>query len=342
MPNFFSLHISIEDDCRGGDHVKTYIVQRGDSLWLISRKYGISLDSLIAANTQITNPDLINVGDNINIPIDNSGETVNLTSPMSDPQLISFTPTTQFTATHTVVAGDTMWFIANKYGVSLDALIAANPQITNPDVINIGMIINIPSGGVNPPINQSCPTTYTVQAGDTMWQIARKSGVTLEALINANPNIPNPNAIQIGQQICIPNANMPYVYTPNVYKPTKKSKGHKPTMPPVPPIPTTMPTLPIPPLPPMPTMGPCPTMPPITIMPLPPIPHLPTFPPMPTVCPVLPAPPMHPMPTFPIMPTQVPLPMPYPQIQYPIPCKITVHHMHHICGCCSPYKPRMY
>lgn len=45
-----------------------YVVQRGDTLWDISRRNGVYLDSLIRANPQIANPDLILVGQHINVP----------------------------------------------------------------------------------------------------------------------------------------------------------------------------------------------------------------------------------------------------------------------------------
>lgn len=46
-----------------------------------------------------------------------------------------------------VVRGDTLWDIARAHGVSLDALIEANPQIANPDLIFPGDRITIPTGG---------------------------------------------------------------------------------------------------------------------------------------------------------------------------------------------------
>jgi len=64
------------------------------------------------------------------------------------------TPTAQPTpvaiaARHTVTTGDTLWGIAVQYGLSLDALVAANPGI-NPDRIRPGDSINIPVGGRPP------------------------------------------------------------------------------------------------------------------------------------------------------------------------------------------------
>lgn len=47
--------------------------------------------------------------------------------------------------THTVVRGDSMWKIAVKYQVGLSEIKAANPQISNPDLIYPGQILNIPT-----------------------------------------------------------------------------------------------------------------------------------------------------------------------------------------------------
>ena len=45
---------------------------------------------------------------------------------------------------------------------------------------------------------------YTVKKGDTLWGIAKRYGVTLSALISANPQIKNPNLIYPGNQVNIP------------------------------------------------------------------------------------------------------------------------------------------
>ncbi len=47
-------------------------------------------------------------------------------------------------------------------------------------------------------------TIYTVSQGDTLWAVAARYGVTLEALLAANPAIANPNRIQVGQKVVIP------------------------------------------------------------------------------------------------------------------------------------------
>jgi spore coat assembly protein SafA len=96
--------------------------------------------------------------------------------------------------THVVQPGDTLSGIAEQFGVSLGALEAANPQITNPDLIFPGQVIRIPANVV----------TYVVQPGDTLSGIAERFGVSLGALEAANPQITNPDLINPGQVIKIP------------------------------------------------------------------------------------------------------------------------------------------
>jgi tyrosinase len=98
-------------------------------------------------------------------------------------------------AKYIVQQGDTLTAIATRFGVSLAALIAANPQITNPNLIFPGQIITIPGQSPAP------GPAYVVQQGDTLTAIAKRFGVSLAALIAANPQITNPNLIFPGQII---------------------------------------------------------------------------------------------------------------------------------------------
>ena len=165
---------------------------------------------------------------------------------------------------HTVQKGDTLWKISKLNGISLEALIAANPQIPNPDHIDVGMQVNIPDGNTaNPapashgmgveqhlapetapdvalgadaaplpqPVQQPVPETmtpppalpepaypsvpkweglwkYVVKHGDSMFKIAKQVGVTLEHLKAANPQVANPDKIYPGQVLNIPSSGM--------------------------------------------------------------------------------------------------------------------------------------
>ncbi len=114
-----------------------------------------------------------------------------------------------FSGRYTVRSGDTMFLIAQRFGVSLDALIAANSHISNPARIFPDDVLCVP-GPVTPPprVPVSCPPgfqgRYTVQSGDTMFLVAQRFGVSLDALIAANPHISNPNTIFPGDVLCVP------------------------------------------------------------------------------------------------------------------------------------------
>lgn len=59
---------------------------------------------------------------------------------------VMFATNVSAATSHTVVSGDTMWKIAVKYEVGLSEIKAANPQISNPNLIYPGQVLNIPAG----------------------------------------------------------------------------------------------------------------------------------------------------------------------------------------------------
>lgn len=126
--------------------------------------------------------------------------------------------------THVVQQGETMFRIALRYGVTVEALAAAN-GIADPTRIYAGQTLKIPQAGQQPaqpqpaqpqpaqpaqqPVDRSAgPVYYTVQPGDTLNIISRKFGVSVQELIRAN-NITTPDHIRPGQQIVIPGVNSP-------------------------------------------------------------------------------------------------------------------------------------
>lgn len=66
---------------------------------------------------------------------------------------------------------------------------------------------------------------YKVKSGDTLSQIAKKNGMSLKALLGANPSIKNANKIRVGQSIKIPSTDtMPGSKTKNPYKDIKPAQ----------------------------------------------------------------------------------------------------------------------
>ncbi|MDI6871443.1 MAG: LysM peptidoglycan-binding domain-containing protein [Bacillota bacterium] len=179
-----------------------YTVARGDTLFLLAQRFGTTVEALRAANPQITNPNVLVIGQRICIP--------RVAPPAPPPpRPLPAPPACPGGTIHTVAPGETMASIARRYGMSLSQLIAANPQVTDPNVLAIGQRLCIP-GRVERPIElpppPACPggRIHTVATGESLWSISRRYGLTLAQLLQANPQIREDTTLFPGQQLCIP------------------------------------------------------------------------------------------------------------------------------------------
>ncbi len=122
-----------------------------------------------------------------------------------------------------VQAGDSLYAIAVRNGLALDALREANPEI-NPQALQIGQQLRLPACVDTPTPTATLPPTrtlppgveptatptlqgieYVVRPGDTLFSIAGRFRVTVNAIVRANPALQaNPNLLSIGQRLIIP------------------------------------------------------------------------------------------------------------------------------------------
>lgn len=117
----------------------------------------------------------------------------------------------------TVQWGDTLSGIARQCGTTVDAIRAANPGLGW--WLYAGQVLYIPSGYTPPPPPPTYGGTYTVQWGDTLGIIAKKTGTSVSALLAVNPQITNPSLIYAGQVIYLPagTGSPPPNYPPPTY-----------------------------------------------------------------------------------------------------------------------------
>jgi len=128
----------------------THTVKRGDTLWLIGRKYGCSISDLCAANN-ISRRKVLSIGQSLTIPISNlvankSKDIPKISSDMSGeiemPPPVVDKPKTIKTQYYTVQKGDSYWKIARKYGVNSPELMRINN--TSSTLIKPGQKILVP------------------------------------------------------------------------------------------------------------------------------------------------------------------------------------------------------
>jgi LysM repeat protein len=184
----------------------TYVVRPSDTLSGIARAYGTTVAALVAAN-HLSNADVIVTGRVLLIspPAGSAGAGTSLVS-------------------YIVQWGDTLSSIGQHFGITIQALVAAN-GIADPARIQTGQQLVIPAAVDNPAAAAAAPpasggqaTTgvvqasavsgagYVVRMGDTLSAIGQRFGVTVEALAAAN-NIAAGSLIRIGQQLVIPAAS---------------------------------------------------------------------------------------------------------------------------------------
>jgi len=120
------------------------------------------------------------------------------------PGIAGAAPPAQGPTEHIVQSGETLFRIAQMYGVTVDDIVAAN-NLADRNVIRVGQQLIIPSfsqstAGSPPSIRFA---DYIVQPGDTLSLIAQHFGTTIEAIAQAN-GIVNPNIIVVGQLLSVP------------------------------------------------------------------------------------------------------------------------------------------
>ncbi|TAK35988.1 MAG: LysM peptidoglycan-binding domain-containing protein [Chloroflexota bacterium] len=174
------------DEASGSAGTSTYTMQSGDTLNAIADRFGITVSTIVNANS-IPDPDRLTAGQELLIP-SSSG------------------------ILHAVQEGDSVAWIAARYGVAVQDIVSAN-KLSSPDVISPGSRILIPSLSAFPssasplPAEEPSSSSYTVQPGDTLLGIASSLGVGAEDIARANA-LTEPYFLRDGSVLQIPTPDL--------------------------------------------------------------------------------------------------------------------------------------
>ncbi|MGB0372600.1 MAG: LysM peptidoglycan-binding domain-containing protein [Opitutales bacterium] len=188
---------------------ETYAVSAGDSLWAISKKFGVSVSSIREENA--LKSDSLQIGQILIIP----GKTREISVATPSRELIAPSVSQDIEAReYVVVPRDTLSGIAQKTGVSVAAIRSVNNLRS--DLIKVGDILILPAESevVQPeprpagPVSRAprqveAPGVYhVVESGENPTVIARKYGITVKELMAKNGNF-DPRSLRVGQRLLV-------------------------------------------------------------------------------------------------------------------------------------------
>lgn len=174
----------------------TYVVQKGDTLYSLAKKYGVSIEQIQEANG--LSSDLIKIGQTLEVP--------SLVKHHSESEQRS-NAKKKTNRVYTVVPGDSLSLLAEKYGINIEQIQEVNGLTS--ETLKVGQILEIPSVEVHKVkklsvvnrYEEMSQATYTVAPGENLWSIARQFDISIDE-IKAYNHMSN-NAVLIGQKLII-------------------------------------------------------------------------------------------------------------------------------------------
>lgn len=150
-----------------------YIVKKGDSLYSIANRFGVTVDEIKDVNGLGSNA--LTIGQKLIIPVKKVEEDAGV---------------------YTVKSGDTLYSISKQFNTTISELMKLNNLPTA--TLSVGQQLKLPKKEEEEIITNE----YIVKSGDTLYKIANSYGLSVADIINAN-NLKN-NNLSIGQKLIIP------------------------------------------------------------------------------------------------------------------------------------------
>lgn len=180
-----------------GNEYYLYVVKKGEGLYRIGVNFGVSMNEILKANSDIG--EQLTEGQVIRIPV--------IEGRNSDTNLLIESKEYIY---HTVEKGQTAFFVSRKYGITLEELYENNFGAENGLIV--GAILKIPYNSENKltkttsqNVNEKNYITHTVRPKETLYGISHQYSTTVAEIIEQNPALKD-GALSIGSEIRIKKA----------------------------------------------------------------------------------------------------------------------------------------
>lgn len=172
---------------------ETYTVQPKETRWSIAHKYGITVDSLV-----ILNPDLSKSSDYLAV-----GQELNLPRPKGDSlenqQVDLYT-------SFTVPPKQTLYSLGKEYGIPSDSIVKLNPEIMKLGGLKEGMVIRLPKKkDTSGEVNTENFIFYEVKPKQNIFRLTQNLKITRDELFQLNPDLEN--GLKAGMVLKLPKSN---------------------------------------------------------------------------------------------------------------------------------------
>lgn len=168
-----------------------HVVGQGETLYGLAKRYGVTIDELIAANPGTENG--LKAGQELNIPTSTANINPNqqVVNAFNNTNTTTIQPREATNVFHEIKSGEDIYSIAKSYNSTIEGILTANPGL-KPDEYTPGTTIKVVSNSALPFIYERQGRRnykYEVQRGESYATIAAANGITEQELKDANPNM---------------------------------------------------------------------------------------------------------------------------------------------------------
>lgn len=192
---------ALAQDGGGGEDAPTqYIVKEGDNLYNIALQFGVTIEAIAAANN-IENPRLIYAGQLLTIPV-NPMLMATTTATASPTTAVPTESTTTETPSespdiYVVQEGDNLFRIAERFGTTVQEILALNPNITTPSLIYADQQLRLRADVELSPTETEAPSTETLTPTEEPTEVSTETLSPSESPTEAIPESPSETEITV-------------------------------------------------------------------------------------------------------------------------------------------------